>query len=130
MKRPRTRVLALVAVLALAGAGAALAVTRGGSDPAPSEKPAERAGRPFHHSHHRGSAHMAVRETFSAAADYVGLTREDLLARLREGQSLAEIAEAEGKSVDGLKRAIRAAITARLDAVIDDLVHRARGPRG
>jgi len=130
VKVTRTHVLAVVALLALAGAGAALAVSRGGSDPASSEQRAERAGRPFHHPHHRGRAHMAVRETFAAAADYVGLTREELLSRLREGQSLAEIAEAEGKSVDGLKQAIRDAITARLDAVIDDLVHRARAPRG
>lgn len=114
--------LGAVAVLALAGAGAAFAVSRSSDD-----GPAHARGL---HPHHRGPAHAAVRQTFRAAADYVGLTREELLARLREGQSLAEIAEAEGKSVEGLKRAIRAAITARLDAVIDDLVHRARAPRG
>ena len=122
MKLARTHVLAIAAVLALAGAGAAFAVSRSSG-----EEHYRGEGRMQHH--HRGGHHLAVRASFAAAADYVGLSRAELLARLREGKSLAEVAEAEGKSVDGLKQAIKGALTARLDAMIDDLVHRARAPR-
>jgi hypothetical protein len=114
VKVTRTHVLGLVVVLALAGAGAAFAATR-----ANDHECAEA----------RGGPRLAVRQAFTTAADYVGLSRAELIARLRDGQSLADIAEAEGKSVEGLKQAIRAGITARLDAVIDDLVQRSRAPR-
>jgi hypothetical protein len=122
MHPARTHVLAIAAVLALAGAGAAFAVSRS-SD----EEHFRGEGRMQHPP--RGGPHFAVRTSFAAAADFVGLSRAELLARLREGKSLAQIAEAEGKSVDGLKHAIEAALTARLDAMIDDLVHRARATR-
>ena len=117
MRITRTHVLGVVAVLALAGAGAAFAVNR-----ADEQCVAKRGD-------HRGAPHVAVRSAFTAAAGYIGLSRAELAARVREGQSLAEIAEAEGKSVEGLKQAIRDAITARLDAAVDDLVQRARAPR-
>jgi DNA-binding CsgD family transcriptional regulator len=107
-------VLGILVVLALAGAGAAFAANRTND-----HECAEA----------RGGPRLAVRQAFTTAADYVGLSRAELLGRLRDGQSLAEIAEAEGKSVEGLKQAIRAAITARLDARVDDLVQRARAPR-
>jgi 3-hydroxyacyl-CoA dehydrogenase len=48
----------------------------------------------------------AFGDHFSAAADYLGVTVEELRERLEAGQSLADVAEAEGKSVDGLKQAI------------------------
>jgi hypothetical protein len=53
-----------------------------------------------------------------AAADYLGVTDSELRERLHDGSSLAEIAEAEGKSVDGLVNALVAAAKADLaDAV-------------
>jgi hypothetical protein len=111
--------------------------------------------RPFRHGP-RGHGHFgrgpghAVHESFDAAAEYLGLTRQELMSRLIGGESLADLAAGEGKSVDGLKQAIRAAIVERLDAaqadgrlteakkqellgrldsIIDDLVQRSRPPR-
>jgi hypothetical protein len=42
----------------------------------------------------------------SAVADYLGLTVPQLLQKLGNGQSLADVAKAQHKSVDGLKKAI------------------------
>ena len=55
-----------------------------------------------------------------AAADYLGLTEAELRTKLADGKSLAEIAKAEGKSVDGLKQALVAAAKKRLDAAVAD----------
>jgi lambda repressor-like predicted transcriptional regulator len=50
-----------------------------------------------------------------AAAVYIGVTVAELREQLRNGKSLAQVATANGKSVDGLKAAILAAAKARLD---------------
>ena len=42
----------------------------------------------------------------SVAADYLGLTVPQLFQKLASGQSLADVAKAQHKSVDGLKKAI------------------------
>lgn len=42
----------------------------------------------------------------SVAADYLGLTVPQLFQKLANGQSLADVAKAQHKSVDGLKKAI------------------------
>ncbi len=47
-------------------------------------------------------------------AEYLGMTREALRAELRKGQSLAQIARARGKSVDGLVAAMVAPVKERL----------------
>ena len=49
-----------------------------------------------------------------AAADYLGMTRETLRSELGKGQSLAQIARAKGKSVDGLEAAMLAPVEAAL----------------
>jgi hypothetical protein len=54
------------------------------------------------------------------AADYLGLEEEALQDRLSDGESLAEIAEAEGKSVDGLVDALVAAARERLDQALEN----------
>lgn len=55
-----------------------------------------------------------------AAADYLGLTRAELGRRLTNGRSLADVARAEGKSVDGLKEAIVGAAEQDLAEAVRD----------
>ena len=54
----------------------------------------------------------------SGAAEYLGLTEDELREQLLAGKSLAEIAEAAGKSVDGLKQAILDVAKAALDEAV------------
>ena len=66
--------------------------------------------------------HLAgpIGPALDAAADYLGLTRAELGRRLMNGRSLAEIASAEGKSVDGLEQAIVDAAEQELDEAVRD----------
>ncbi len=54
------------------------------------------------------------------AADYLGLSMEQLHEQLRDGKSLADVAKAQNKSVDGLKAALKSALTAKLDQAVKD----------
>ena len=63
--------------------------------------------------------HHAV--DLSAAADFLGVTETELRTALHDdGQTLAEVAEAEGKSVDGLVNALVTAARERLDQAVED----------
>ena len=53
-----------------------------------------------------------------AASDYLGLSREQLHEQLRDGKSLADVAKAKNKSVDGLKAALKTALTKELDQAV------------
>lgn len=55
----------------------------------------------------------------AAAADYLGLSQTELVGELRSGSSLAEVAQAEGKSVAGLEDAMLSAMERRLGADTD-----------
>jgi hypothetical protein len=179
MRLTRVKIVgAAAAVAVVAGGGAALAVNRSAADSPRTERDAFltdvagrlgvslddlkqafreaaqarglRGGGPFFGPRH-GPGPRHAHEAFEAAGSYLGLSRSELMSRLFDGQSLAQIAEDEGKSVDGLKAAIRSAMVERLDAavadgrltearkqrlldrldaIIDDLVERARGPHG
>lgn len=52
------------------------------------------------------------------AADYLGLDRKALVAELRSGKSLAQVASSKNKSVDGLETAIFNAFKAKVDAAV------------
>jgi hypothetical protein len=54
------------------------------------------------------------------AAAYLGMTRQELVAELRSGTSLAQIARAKGKTVDGLVAAIVAPAKARLAKAVEN----------
>jgi polyhydroxyalkanoate synthesis regulator phasin len=53
-----------------------------------------------------------------AAASYLGLTEAQLHSRLESAKTLAEIAKAQGKSVDGLKDALVKEAKTKLDAAV------------
>jgi hypothetical protein len=55
-----------------------------------------------------------------AAATALGLKREDLLSKLRDGKSIADVAKDEGKSLDDVKKAITDGVTKELDQAVTD----------
>ena len=55
-----------------------------------------------------------------AAASALGLKRADLLDKLRDGKSIADVAKAEGKSLDDVKKAITDEVTKDLDQAVTD----------
>jgi Arc/MetJ-type ribon-helix-helix transcriptional regulator len=68
---------------------------------------------------HRGGPPL-FGEKLSAAADYLGLTQAELRTKLNAGRTLADIAKARGKSVDGLKQAILDEAETKLDQLVED----------
>jgi hypothetical protein len=64
---------------------------------------------------HRGPGPPGI----EAATKYLGLSPARLHARLRAGKSLADIARERGKSVEGLKDALRKAFDARVDTFVE-----------
>jgi hypothetical protein len=65
---------------------------------------------------HRGGHHGFV--DFAAAAKFLGITRAELRSSLEDGDTLAEIAKANGKTAAGLSDALVAAAKADLDAKV------------
>jgi hypothetical protein len=55
-----------------------------------------------------------------AAASYLGLTEAQLRSQLESGKTLAQVAAAQGKSVDGLKQALLADARSHLDQAVKD----------
>jgi hypothetical protein len=56
----------------------------------------------------------------TAAAKYLGLSESALRTQLQDGKSLADVAKAQSKDVDGLEQAILAAQKADLDKAVSD----------
>ncbi len=101
--------------------------------------------------HGGGFGHKGGGPSLGVAATFLGLTQAELRTELESGKSLADVATANGKSVDGLKQALTAAMTEKLAAAVkagkltqaqadekqagltahlDDLVNGTGGPRG
>ncbi|MGI8478981.1 MAG: hypothetical protein ACR2M2_03865 [Gaiellaceae bacterium] len=67
---------------------------------------------------HRRQGHVGHFAGLDAAASYLGLTLDELHERRRDGTTLAAIAKDEGKSVDGLVRAMVDAAKKELAAAV------------
>ena len=80
---------------------------------------AAQGGVPFFGGGHRGGGfgHHGP-ASLEAAAKYLGLTEAELRTQLEAGKTLAEIAKAQGKTVDGLEKALTADVKTKLDAAV------------
>jgi len=67
---------------------------------------------------HHGGPGFGFGAGLDEAAAYLGLTEAELRTQLQSGKTLAQVAQAQGKSVDGLKQALVAAATKKLDAAV------------
>jgi hypothetical protein len=67
-----------------------------------------------------GPGEVAGTDPLDKAADYLGMDEADVRTALRDGRSLADLARDKGKSVDGLKRALRDAIREDADKAVED----------
>lgn len=65
-----------------------------------------------------GAKRHAPGVLLKAAAQYIGVSRAELVKEARSGQTLAQIATAHGKTVAGLETAMLAAVKAKLDAAV------------
>jgi hypothetical protein len=70
--------------------------------------------------HARHVHFAAVASMLAGAAHYLDLTGGELRSELKAGKSLGDIATAKGLSISGLKQAMLAKITARLDKAVTD----------
>jgi hypothetical protein len=59
-------------------------------------------------------------EVMKSAADVLSLTPEELMTQLRDGKSLADVAEAQGVGVDKLKADLLAQVKSELDTAVSD----------
>jgi len=64
--------------------------------------------------------HLFLRSKLASAAEFLGLTEAELREHLEDGESLADVAEAAGRSVDGLKQAILAGAKSDLDQAVQE----------
>jgi hypothetical protein len=55
-----------------------------------------------------------------SAATALGLKRDDLISKLRDGTSIADVAKDQGKSLDDVKKAITDGVTKELDQAVTD----------
>jgi hypothetical protein len=101
---------------ALAGGGGAALATSGGTTTTPSTPS---GGMPFRGPSFgmmAGHVGFGQNPVIAAVAGYLGLSQTDLQTQVQSGKTLAQIAQAQGKSLSGLEDAMVAAITSNLDA--------------
>jgi polyhydroxyalkanoate synthesis regulator phasin len=69
---------------------------------------------------HGGFEHHAMLGGLDPAATYLGVTEDELRSELESGKSLADVAKAKGKSVDGLVDALVADAKKHLDEEVSE----------
>jgi ribosomal protein S20 len=67
-----------------------------------------------------GPSRFPGTDLLDTAADYLGMDEPDVREALRDGKSLADVANDKGKTVDGLKQALRNAIRKDADDAVED----------
>jgi lambda repressor-like predicted transcriptional regulator len=67
-----------------------------------------------------GPGPIAGRNLLDRAADYLGMDEVEVREALRDGKSLADLAKTKGKSVDGLKHALRDEVRKQADRAVDE----------
>lgn len=108
----RTMITLAAAVALLAGAGAAAAAA--GKPGPPQEAPRLGLQAGMHQGYGMGAGGVVM----DAAASYIGITETELATARHDGQSLAQIATAHGKTVVGLEQALVSAVEANLDGLV------------
>ena len=73
---------------------------------------------PIFGGHRGGGGHHEFLGRLDSAAAYIGITEAQLRTELENGKSLAQVAQAHGKSVDGLIAALVAAAKDKLDKAV------------
>lgn len=81
---------------------------------------AEDGGRLFPGFHRPGLFHRGAHFVGDAAAEVLGMSKDDLMAELKDGKSLAEVAEAQGMDVEDFKAALLDQIGKQLDELVAD----------
>ncbi len=79
--------------------------------------PRHREGR-FRDGH--GFCHRAAGHVLEAAAEVLDMPKDELKEQLEDGKSLAEVAEAQGMSVDDFKAGLLDEVKATLDTLVDE----------
>ena len=103
-RKTMTAGLAMLGLVGLTGGGIAWAATETSSPPATT-------------SHCAGYGMAYGKYTpMTAIADYLGLSRAELVHQMHSGKTLAHIAKVQGKTVAGLKAVIISAMKRNLDA--------------
>jgi hypothetical protein len=83
-------------------------------------------GHPFFGGGHGPKLHIAGGELLNAAAEALGMEPGELIQALRSGDSLEDVASAQGKDYDAVKQAVLDAAKTELDAAVADGLDQAR----
>lgn len=75
---------------------------------------------PFGHGHHGHGPHFGFGYELGDVADFLGITQANLRTALQDGQSLTQLAEANGKTRDELKAYLVSEVQDQLDQAVEN----------